>query len=64
MCDKLVEGDSRYEVVKSYSKPSCLAANDQLQHCLDASGKDWRKCQTQVAALSQCMKETKEVDKG
>ena len=64
MCDKLTEGDSRYEAVKSYSKPSCLAANDQLQRCLDSTSKDWRKCQTQVAALSQCMRQDKEVGKG
>lgn len=59
MCDKLAEGDSRLEAVKSYSKPSCWAANDHLQRCLDANNKDWRKCQAQVTALSQCMKESK-----
>lgn len=56
MCDKAQEGDPSYQAAKSYSKPECLEANSELQRCLDSTGKDWRKCQVQVAKLSKCMR--------
>ena len=56
MCERIQEGDERLQTVKASTSQSCLEANIALQGCLDATNKDWRKCQKQVAALGSCMK--------
>ncbi|OMJ91562.1 hypothetical protein SteCoe_5813 [Stentor coeruleus] len=61
MCDKIKEGDTRYDNVRgTVQKTGCIEYHDMLEKCLKAHHKDWRKCQEQVVELRKCMDVLKE----
>ncbi|CAG9332905.1 unnamed protein product [Blepharisma stoltei] len=58
MCDKIQEGNEKYNDSRAIvEKSGCAGPHDTLELCLNKH-KDWRKCQVEVVELAKCMRVT------